>query len=248
MRRDLQLYRPGHADQRAQAAAEGVRLDRRRLSRQGANRRSTTEPAAPVGYRGRGPGLQRPARHPAHRQGPAPGLLPRLRRAADGGRGRQAVRLCLPRSRKTRPRRSCCSFTSTAVGPSAPTGAMRMPSLTARKARRRRCRSGELPEAGKWVRLEVDAAALGLKPGTKINGMAFTQFDGTAYWDKAGLGLGQRPGPGSRRSRCWPGRSPSAPLGDKSHGAADDQGRAQEGAAQAGRRSDRNKLRDYFLA
>jgi hypothetical protein len=46
---------------------------------------------------------------------------------------------------------------------------------------------GALPELGKWVRLEVDAAKLGLTPGTKITGMAFTQFDGTAYWDKAGL-------------------------------------------------------------
>ncbi len=45
---------------------------------------------------------------------------------------------------------------------------------------------GKLPETGKWVRLEVDAARLGLKPGTKINGLAFTMFDGTAWWDKAG--------------------------------------------------------------
>jgi hypothetical protein len=46
---------------------------------------------------------------------------------------------------------------------------------------------GGLPEAGKWVRLEVDAAKLGLMPGTKLTGMAFTQFDGSAYWDKAGM-------------------------------------------------------------
>src|SRR5207253_10760279 len=46
---------------------------------------------------------------------------------------------------------------------------------------------GPLPESGKWVRLEVEAAKLGLRPGTKITGMAFTQFDGTAYWGKAGL-------------------------------------------------------------
>jgi hypothetical protein len=46
---------------------------------------------------------------------------------------------------------------------------------------------GALPEAGKWVRLEVPAAKLGLGPGTKITGMAFTQFDGRAFWDKAGL-------------------------------------------------------------
>jgi len=46
---------------------------------------------------------------------------------------------------------------------------------------------GALPEPGKWVRLEIDAVKLGLRSGTKITGMAFTQFDGTAYWDRAGL-------------------------------------------------------------
>ena len=37
------------------------------------------------------------------------------------------------------------------------------------------------------MRLEVDAAKVGLKPGTVINGWAFTQFGGTVYWDKAGI-------------------------------------------------------------
>jgi hypothetical protein len=46
---------------------------------------------------------------------------------------------------------------------------------------------GALPEAGRWVRLEVDVAKLGLAPGTRIGGMAFTQFDGAAWWDEAGL-------------------------------------------------------------
>lgn len=45
---------------------------------------------------------------------------------------------------------------------------------------------GKLPEPGQWVRLEVPAARLGLRPGAKITGLAFTQFGGTAYWDKAG--------------------------------------------------------------
>ena len=38
-----------------------------------------------------------------------------------------------------------------------------------------------------WIRLEVDAVKVGLKPGAIINGWAFTQHDGTAYWDKAGI-------------------------------------------------------------
>ncbi len=46
---------------------------------------------------------------------------------------------------------------------------------------------GELPALGKWVRLEVPIATVGIKPGTPITGWAFTQFDGTAYWDKAGV-------------------------------------------------------------
>ena len=46
---------------------------------------------------------------------------------------------------------------------------------------------GPLPPAGKWVRLEVPAAKVGLKPGMTINGWAFTQFAGTVYWDRAGI-------------------------------------------------------------
>lgn len=48
-------------------------------------------------------------------------------------------------------------------------------------------RRGDLPETGKWVRLEVDAATVGLKPGAVLNGWAFTQFGGQVYWDHAGI-------------------------------------------------------------
>lgn len=47
-------------------------------------------------------------------------------------------------------------------------------------------RIGDLPETGKWVRLEVPIEKVGLKEGDKVNGWAFTQWDGTVYWDKAG--------------------------------------------------------------
>ena len=50
-----------------------------------------------------------------------------------------------------------------------------------------RRRMGKLPPLGKWTRLEVDAQHVGLKPGSVINGWAFTQFDGTVTWDKAGI-------------------------------------------------------------
>eukprot|EP00913_Durusdinium_trenchii_P023399 g21977.t1 len=46
---------------------------------------------------------------------------------------------------------------------------------------------GKLPPTGKWTRLEVDTQHVGLKPGAVLNGWAFTQFDGTVYWDKAGI-------------------------------------------------------------
>ncbi len=46
---------------------------------------------------------------------------------------------------------------------------------------------GELPKAGEWVRLEVPHERVGLAAGDTIDGMAFTQFGGLAYWDAAGV-------------------------------------------------------------
>jgi len=46
---------------------------------------------------------------------------------------------------------------------------------------------GELPPAGEWVRLEVPVDQVNLKPGTLINGWAFSQVGGTVYWDRAGI-------------------------------------------------------------
>jgi hypothetical protein len=48
-------------------------------------------------------------------------------------------------------------------------------------------KAGNLPKTGEWIRIEVPAAAVGLKPGAKINGWAFTQFAGTVHWDSAGI-------------------------------------------------------------
>jgi WD40 repeat protein/tetratricopeptide (TPR) repeat protein len=47
--------------------------------------------------------------------------------------------------------------------------------------------AGPLPKAGEWVRLEVDAAAVGLPAGSELSAWAFTQFGGTCYWDAAGV-------------------------------------------------------------
>lgn len=46
---------------------------------------------------------------------------------------------------------------------------------------------GELPALGEWVRLEVDPGDVGLEAGSVLNGIAFVQYGGTAYWDVAGI-------------------------------------------------------------
>jgi hypothetical protein len=43
---------------------------------------------------------------------------------------------------------------------------------------------GPLPKAGEWVKLEIPIERVGLKPGMKLTGYAFTQFDGTVTWDR----------------------------------------------------------------
>ncbi|MFO1483704.1 MAG: PSD1 and planctomycete cytochrome C domain-containing protein [Verrucomicrobiaceae bacterium] len=60
---------------------------------------------------------------------------------------------------------------------------------------------GALPEAGKWVKLEVAAERLGLKPGIKVNGYAFTQFGGTVYWDR--LAMSSRVDPAKDPQWSW---------------------------------------------
>ncbi|MBK8975874.1 MAG: PSD1 domain-containing protein [Planctomycetes bacterium] len=47
-------------------------------------------------------------------------------------------------------------------------------------------RAGDVPETGRWVRIDVAAADVGLAPGARIDGFAFTQVGGTVYWDAAG--------------------------------------------------------------
>jgi hypothetical protein len=46
---------------------------------------------------------------------------------------------------------------------------------------------GPLPEKGKWVRLEVPIAEVGIKPGADILGIAFTVHGGTAHFASAGI-------------------------------------------------------------
>jgi hypothetical protein len=63
---------------------------------------------------------------------------------------------------------------------------------------------GELPELGKWVRLEIPFGKLGLKAGTKITGYAFTQFDGKVTWDRLGVATTVDPSDSPRWSwKVW---------------------------------------------
>ncbi|MCA9036606.1 MAG: DUF1553 domain-containing protein, partial [Planctomycetaceae bacterium] len=50
-----------------------------------------------------------------------------------------------------------------------------------------RMRMGDLPGTGEWVRLEIPVSKVGLAENSEVNGWAFTQFDGTVYWDRAGI-------------------------------------------------------------
>ena len=47
--------------------------------------------------------------------------------------------------------------------------------------------AGPLPKAGEWVHLEFEAERVGLKPGEKVTGLAYTEVGGTVHWDRAGV-------------------------------------------------------------
>ncbi len=59
---------------------------------------------------------------------------------------------------------------------------------------------GPLPACDEWVRLEFEAAKLGLQPGDAVTGFALTQFGGTVYWDKVGVSGRSDPAADPRRS------------------------------------------------
>ncbi|MCC6820772.1 MAG: PSD1 domain-containing protein [Verrucomicrobia subdivision 3 bacterium] len=104
---------------------------------------------------------------------------------------------------------------------------------------------GALPKAGEWVRLEIDAGKLGLKPGAKIDGIAFTQFGGTVYWDRVGIVTGTL-------QEDWAGLSLLA--WEQQEKAKDKQDLPKDVAdalkADAGKGNDAQKgaLREYYLA
>ncbi|MCC7388015.1 MAG: DUF1553 domain-containing protein [Phycisphaerales bacterium] len=52
---------------------------------------------------------------------------------------------------------------------------------------------GQLPDKGRWVRLELDPADLNLAPGAEVDGWALSQHAGTARWDAIGLATATPP-------------------------------------------------------
>ena len=105
---------------------------------------------------------------------------------------------------------------------------------------------GKLPKAGQWLRLEIDAARLALQPDTKIGGMAFTMFDGTAYWDKAGVvSISDQAQNPALSLLAW--EKAERKLGDKSTAPADIKAALKKAPDQRDA-ADRRRMRDYFLA
>lgn len=60
---------------------------------------------------------------------------------------------------------------------------------------------GALPKSGEWGKLEFPVEKLGLKPGMKVTGFAFTQFDGTVTWDR--LAVSSRVDPAKDAQWSW---------------------------------------------
>jgi hypothetical protein len=103
---------------------------------------------------------------------------------------------------------------------------------------------GTLPKAGEWTRLEVAAAQVGLKPGAVLNGWAFTQHDGTVYWDKAGI-VTRTPQAGSSFESLaqWEAYERAQSKSEVPQGVRD------AIKVEAAKRNDQQKklIRDYFL-
>ncbi len=103
-------------------------------------------------------------------------------------------------------------------------------------------RAGDLPATGQWVRIEVALADVGLAPGAKLHGLAFTQVGGTVCWDAAGVrGQAARDDRAAVSLETWLARAGSdeslpAPVRDAAKVAASQRDDAQ-----------RRTLREHWL-
>jgi len=108
-----------------------------------------------------------------------------------------------------------------------------------------RVHMGPLPDASKWVRLEIPVEKVGLNPGDQIAGFALTQFGGTVYWDSIGLSGRSDPAADPRRSfvAWWKQRA-----GKDTQGIPPDLNKIlKDGPDKARKPEDERRLREYFL-
>lgn len=105
--------------------------------------------------------------------------------------------------------------------------------------------AGPLPEAGKWVRLAVPGASIGLAAGTKIAGFAFTVHGGTAYFDK--MGAVGRVDPASDPQHSFAAWR-KAQTGKDTPGAPGDlNGWLKEGPEKPRSEEEARRLREFYL-
>ena len=100
---------------------------------------------------------------------------------------------------------------------------------------------GKLPGTGKWTRLEVPAQDVGLKPGAKLNGWAFTQFGGSVVYDHAGV---TRVTPDTRHLRSLAVWAEAAPMNKQ---LSADIRNAAKVAADKRTAEQQQTLRDYYV-
>lgn len=102
---------------------------------------------------------------------------------------------------------------------------------------------GPLPKLGQWVRLSVPAAEVGLLPGSRINGVALTQYDGTVHWDTVGKISHLPPFPANRSLVDWQEETISKKGKDLPNDLKAVVNKAQESWTPA----ESKRLKDYFI-
>lgn len=105
--------------------------------------------------------------------------------------------------------------------------------------------AGGLPATGQWVRLEVPGASVGLAPGMKVLGFAFTVHGGTVYFDKMGVTGRIDPAADPRQSfAAWR----AAQAGKDTPGAPGDlNGWLKEGPEKPRAEEELQRLRNFYL-
>ena len=106
---------------------------------------------------------------------------------------------------------------------------------------------GELPKLGEWVKLEVNIEALKLKPGTKFDGLAFTQNGGTVYWDLEGVSYEINPASDPQLSlTAWLAAYQGKDIGEPAP--KDVRDLLKKVKPEERKPEQNNRLRDYYLA